>query len=70
MVLWALIKNQTPFKGRSNLLAAYATAKVSHTNYFLSFIFNKYNTIICFNKFCNYFHLQLSFPPLNEVFAT
>ncbi|KAG4941367.1 Serine/threonine-protein kinase HT1 [Glycine soja] len=27
MVLWALIKNQTPFKGRSNLLAAYATAK-------------------------------------------
>jgi len=30
MVLWAIIKNQTPFKGRSDLLAAYATAKVSH----------------------------------------
>ncbi|XP_047156394.1 serine/threonine/tyrosine-protein kinase HT1-like [Vigna umbellata] len=27
MVLWAIVKNQIPFKGRSDLLAAYATAK-------------------------------------------
>ncbi|RDX62415.1 Serine/threonine-protein kinase STY17, partial [Mucuna pruriens] len=27
MVLWALIKNRTPFKGRSELMAAYATAR-------------------------------------------
>ncbi|TKY55799.1 Serine/threonine-protein kinase HT1 [Spatholobus suberectus] len=27
MVLWMLIKNQTPFKGRSDLMAAYATAQ-------------------------------------------
>ncbi|KAL9327034.1 hypothetical protein ACSQ67_007679 [Phaseolus vulgaris] len=27
MAMWAIIKNQTPFKGRCDLLAAYATAK-------------------------------------------
>ncbi|MCD7463434.1 hypothetical protein HAX54_050574 [Datura stramonium] len=27
MVLWELLTNNTPFKGRSNILAAYATAK-------------------------------------------
>lgn len=30
IVLWELLTNRTPFKGRNNVMAAYATAKVSY----------------------------------------
>lgn len=32
IVLWELLTNRTPFKGRTNVMVAYATAKVSHSN--------------------------------------
>lgn len=34
IVLWELMTNQTPFKGRNNVMVAYATAKVSHDKLF------------------------------------